>query len=76
MSVAYGSNRAMALKALDQRLANTSSPVGSQSTNAVPAQSPRPDPSAATGSSNSPVSDRKNSSDGDVGDLGKAADNR
>ncbi|KAF8913111.1 eukaryotic integral membrane protein-domain-containing protein [Gymnopilus junonius] len=34
--------RAMALKALDQRLANTSSPVGSHSTNPAPSQSRQP----------------------------------
>jgi hypothetical protein len=38
--------RAMALKALDQRLANNSSPVGSHSTNAAPSQSRSP-PSVA-----------------------------
>ncbi|KDR85454.1 hypothetical protein GALMADRAFT_261155 [Galerina marginata CBS 339.88] len=38
--------RAMALKALDQRLANSSSPVGSQSTNTAPSQA-RPPPTLA-----------------------------
>ncbi|KAF8167633.1 eukaryotic integral membrane protein-domain-containing protein [Crassisporium funariophilum] len=47
--------RALALKALDQRLANNSSPVGAVSTNAVPSQGRSP-PSANTAASPSPPS--------------------
>ncbi|KIM47757.1 hypothetical protein M413DRAFT_439425 [Hebeloma cylindrosporum] len=46
--------RAMALKALDQRLANNSSPVGSHSTNAVPSQSRSPPTAARTEGVTSP----------------------
>jgi len=53
--------RAMALKALDQRLAHSSSPSGSTSTNTVPLHPPRPPPLAATGSTGSQSSERQKS---------------
>jgi len=68
--------RAMALKALDQRLANSSSPVGSHSP-ATPSHPPRVPPQAATGPVNpSPLERQKSGSEVDVSDKGKPAENR
>lgn len=71
----------MALKALDQRLANSSSPVGSNSTNVTPAQA-RPTPavglarSDSVGSSQSPPSNgrplERTKSASDAEEAGKA----
>jgi len=77
--------RALALKALDQRLANTSSPVGSTSSNVTP-QVPRPPPVAQSrsegtnSSTSSPIAngrvhDRtKSISEGDIGESTKKPD--
>lgn len=69
----------MALKALDQRIASTSSPAGSHSTNASPPQAPRPPPPAAAPRNDpampsSPPAVERKKSDGevDIGDIGKA----
>ncbi|THV07541.1 DUF1751-domain-containing protein [Dendrothele bispora CBS 962.96] len=62
--------RAMALKALDQRLANSSSPSASQSTNPSQVQA-----SPAVSSSNSPVPNhtpQKSVVEAEEGDIGKA----
>ncbi|KAF8078883.1 putative PDUPA2 [Lyophyllum atratum] len=69
--------RAMALKALDQRLANSSSPVGSHNP-ATPSHIPRPPPQAATAPANSsPLERQKSASDADTSDVkGKSAENR
>ncbi|SJL06197.1 uncharacterized protein ARMOST_09533 [Armillaria ostoyae] len=73
--------RAMALKALDQRLANTSSPVGSTSANGVALQTPRPPPAAALSRGDSvaipspPSKDhlngKKSFGESDIGDEGQ-----
>ncbi|GLB35903.1 putative eukaryotic integral membrane protein (DUF1751) [Lyophyllum shimeji] len=68
--------RALALKALDQRLANSSSPVSSHSA-ATPSHPPRVPPQAAAGPANpSPLERQKPASEADVPDRGKSADSR
>ncbi|KAG5651420.1 hypothetical protein H0H81_008704 [Sphagnurus paluster] len=62
--------RAMALKALDQRLANSTSPLGSQSP-ASPALPPRAPPPTTSGSNPSPI-ERQKSGDSDASDMGKS----
>lgn len=52
--------RAMALKALDQRLANTASPVGSHSANPAPSQSRQPPTIARSESGGSSTSQPTN----------------
>ncbi|KAG6841747.1 hypothetical protein C0991_007076 [Blastosporella zonata] len=67
--------RAMALKALDQRLANSSSPVGSSPSTLT--QPPRVPPQAASGPSPSHIERQKTGSDAiDVSDKGQAGESR
>lgn len=61
-------SRALALKALDQRIANSSSPVGSH-----PPASPLP---AASSSVSHEIPDRQKSSDMDASEKTQAAENR
>jgi len=68
--------RAMALKALDQRIANSSSPSSSHSTNAGSSQPPRPPPLATAGSSNSSSDHKASTNEGASTDLGNGVDIR
>ncbi|KAF9270599.1 DUF1751-domain-containing protein [Marasmius fiardii PR-910] len=61
--------RAMALKALDQRLANSGSPSNSQSSTPAVPQTPRAPPAAATAPATN--TNTKNIPESDLGDIGK-----
>ncbi|KAL0579448.1 hypothetical protein V5O48_002554 [Marasmius crinis-equi] len=62
--------RAMALKALDQRLANNASPSGNQPSTSAAPQTPRVPPVASTAPP--PSNQKANAMESDLGDLGKA----
>ncbi|KAJ8084444.1 hypothetical protein PM082_003214 [Marasmius tenuissimus] len=62
--------RAMALKALDQRLANNTSPSGGQPSTPAAPQTPRAPPTAAVASTAS--NQKSNAAESDLGDIGKA----
>ncbi|KAK7058379.1 hypothetical protein VNI00_002013 [Paramarasmius palmivorus] len=68
--------RAMALKALDQRMANSSSPSGSQASSSSP-QAPRPPPVAASPRGEASSNQKIIATESDLGDIGTAkADSR